>query len=374
MISATPSVFDATLTRSGDVGIDSFVDEHAPTVDYTYYGAGKVALRDGLATLVEPGQNVLVPAYLSPAVVEPFHDLDLESRFYAIEETLAPDVADLESRMDTDTIAVMSVNYFGFPQPGLETISTLADEYDCYHIDDNAHAPLSVADGTLLGTTGDIGITTLRKLLPVPDGAILYRTTESVREAFEPSSLAGPSDRVVATDCRYVATSVAETVLGTSRSLHRSVEAFLSNGGGDPSSVDPEGRYEATKDPMSRLSKAITDAADPAAIRTSRRENYRAWRHVLATRDDVTVFYERLPEGICPYEFPVRADEPQAFLTELENCGVVGAHNWPILRRSVHENDAYETSNQLSKELVVLPVHQGIDASAIEAVGDRLQR
>ncbi|WP_254530982.1 DegT/DnrJ/EryC1/StrS family aminotransferase [Natrinema gelatinilyticum] len=374
MISATPSVFDASLTRSGDVGIDSFVDEHAPTVDYTYYGAGKVALRDGMANLVEPGQNVLVPAYLSPAVVEPFRDLGLETRFYAIEETFAPDFADLESRMDADTVAIMSVNYFGFPQPGLETISSLTDEYDCYHIDDNAHAPLSVADGTLLGTTGDLGITTLRKLLPVPDGAILYRTADSVREAFEPSSLAGPSNWVAATDCLFVATSVAETVLGSSRSLHRSVETLLADSDCDPSSVDPEARYEATKVPMSKISKAVTDTADPAAIRTARRENYRAWKRVLTTRDDVAVVYERLPEGISPYEFPVRADEPEAFQAELEDCGVVGAHNWPILRRSVYENDAYATSNLLSEEMIVLPVHQGIDASAIEAVGDRLRR
>ncbi|QLG48580.1 DegT/DnrJ/EryC1/StrS family aminotransferase [Natrinema halophilum] len=374
MISATPSVFDASLSRSGDVGIESFVDLHAPSVDYTYYGAGKVALRDGLAGLVEPGENVLVPAYLSPAVVEPLHDLGLESRFYAIKETLEPDFTDLERRMDDDTVAVMSVNYFGFPQPGLETFASLTDEYDCYHIDDNAHAPLSVDGETLLGTAGDLGVTTLRKLLPVPDGAVLYCRDEAVREAFEPSSLAGVSDRVAAADCRYVATSVAETVLGTSRSLHRSVEALLSDGTDDPSSVDPGSRYEATKAPMSRFSKAVADAADPGAIRSARRENYRAWQRALAGRDDVTIVYDRLPEGISPYEFPVRADEPDAFLAELEDCGVIGAHTWPILRQSVYGNEEYDIANRLSEELVVLPVHQGIETAAIEAAGDGLRR
>ncbi|WP_408957947.1 DegT/DnrJ/EryC1/StrS family aminotransferase [Natrinema sp. 74] len=372
MIGATPSVFDASLSRSGGPGIGSFVDRHAPDVAFTYYGAGKVALRDGLAGLVEPGETVLVPAYLSPAVVEPFHELGLESQCYAIERSLAPDFDDLERRLDDETAAIVSVNYFGFPQPGLERLASLADEYDCYHVDDNAHGALSVDEGTLLGTVGDLGITTLRKLLPVPDGAVLYRADDEVREAFEPSPLAGPADRVAATDCRYVASSVAETILGATPSLHRSVETFFADGTDDPTTVDPEARYEAAKVPMSRFSKAVTDAADPNAIRATRRKNFRAWRRVLTDRDDVTPLYERLPEGISPYEFPVRADEPAAFRSELTDCAVVGAHSWPVLRKCVHGNEAYETANRLATDLVALPVHQGIEPSAIEAVGDRL--
>ncbi|QCS42100.1 DegT/DnrJ/EryC1/StrS family aminotransferase [Natrinema versiforme] len=373
MISATPSVFDVAVSQSGS-GIDPFVDRHAPDSTHTYYGAGKVALRDGLAGLVDSGENVLVPAYLSPAVVEPFHDLGLESRFYAVEETLAPDFADLESRIDDDTAAVMSVNYFGFPQPGLERIASLSDEYDCYHVDDNAHSPLSVCDGTLLGTHGDLGITTLRKLLPVPDGALLYCTDDEVKSQFSPSSLAGRSGRIAAGDCRFVAASVAERVLETSPSLHRSVEAVLSDGAEDSSSVDPSGRYEAAKVPMSRFSAAVADAADPDAIRAARRENFRAWQEIVDGRNDLTPLFKRLPAGISPYEFPVRTSESEAFLAELEDCGVVGAHTWPILRQNVREDETYETSIRLADELVALPVHQGIEPSAIETVGDRLRR
>ena len=371
MIRATPSVFDASLTRSAKGGIDAYVAQHAPDTDYTYYGAGKVALRDGLAGLVEPGENVLVPAYLSPAVVEPFRDLGLEPRFYAIEETLAPDFADLEARLDDDTAAVMSVNYFGFPQPGLERIASLTDEYGCYHIDDNAHGPISVADGTLLGTDGDLGITTLRKLLPVPDGAILYRVADEVDRRYAPSSLAGSTDRIAAADCRFVTSSAAETALG---SLYRSLEAIVDDGADGPASVNPAARYEATKAPMSKLTALVTAAADPAAIRTARRENYRTWNRALSDRDDVTVFYERLPTGISPYEFPVRAHDPDAFLAALHDCGVVGAHTWPILRQSVFEADGYDTATRLSREVVTLPVHQGIEPAAIEAAAERLRR
>ncbi|PCR92402.1 DegT/DnrJ/EryC1/StrS family aminotransferase [Natrinema ejinorense] len=372
MISTVPSLFDRSLSRSG-TGIDAFVDRHADEAVAIEYGSGKVALRDGLAGVVEPGENVLVPAYLSPAVVEPFHELGLESRFYAMQDTLAPDGADLEARIDDDTVAVMSVNYFGFPQPDLELIASLADTYDLYHIDDNAHSPLSVHEGRLLGTSGDLGITSLRKLLPVPDGALLYCTDGTVTAECSPSSLAGRSDRFTARDWRFVATSAAGAVLERSPALYRSVERAVSDGDGS-SAAEPGDRYEAAKVPMSKLSTLVIDTADPAAIRTARRENYLAWKRVLSARDDVTMYYERLPAGISPYGVPIRASEPASFLAELEDCGVVGAHTWPTLRRRVREDETYEIARTLAAELVVLPVHQGIEPSAIERVGTRLRR
>jgi len=125
---------------------------------------------------------------------------------------------------------------------------------------------------------------------------------------------------------------------------------------------------------MSKLTSLVTDAADPDAIRTARRENYQTWQQVLADREDISMFFERLPEGISPYEFPVRARDPDAFLTALHDCGVVGAHTWPILRQSVFEADGYDTATRLSEEVVTLPVHQGIEPAAIEAAGDRLGR
>jgi len=303
-------------------------------VAYTHYGSGKAALRDGLAGVADPDGNVVVPAYLSPAIAEPFCDLGLETRFYAIEETLAPDFGDLEARIDDDTVAVMSANYFGFPQPGLERIASLTDEYDCYHIDDNAHSPLSIHEGTLLGTDGDLGITTLRKLPGSRRGAALSIRRGDPRAVF-PSSLAGQSDRVGSVDCRFLATSVAGAVLETSPSLYRSVESALSDGSDGSKSVDPKARYEAAKAPMSKLSASIADAADPDAIRKRRRENYRTWREVFGDRDDVTLLFRLASHR----DLAVRIPRPGRRFgrdsrgTRGSRCH--GAHTWPILRESV---------------------------------------
>ncbi|WP_339106403.1 DegT/DnrJ/EryC1/StrS family aminotransferase [Haloterrigena salinisoli] len=368
MISEHPSLSDRVLSGTRGAGIRPFLERHAS--DFAFYGSGKVALRDGLAGLVAPGENVLVPAYLPDAVVEPFHDLGLEPRYYRVRERLAPDRADLDRRLDDETAAVLTVDYFGFPQPGLEAVAALCDDYDCYHVDDNAHAPLSVDDGTLLGTRGHLGITCLRKLLPIPDGAILYCNDESVVERFEPSSFAGVRDGFGVDDCRYVLESFVGTLLETNATVRRAAERALATR--SVSVPDPKTRYEAGKAPMSKLSATVVDAVDPTAIRNARRTNYRAWRRLFDARPGIESYFESLPEGICPQGFPLRTRAPQRLLAELERCGVA-AHTWPRLPATVSDDPAYAVARKLARETVVLPVHQGIDPAAIEAVGDRLR-
>lgn len=352
------------------MGVESFLDRYA--TDVTFYGSGKAALHDGLAGLVDSGENVLVPAYLPDAVVEPFRDLGLEPRYYRLQENLVPDLADVERRIDDETVAAMSVNYFGFPQPGLAAFSALLEEFDCYHIDDNAHAPFSVDDGTLLGTRGHLGITSLWKVLPIPDGAILYCNDDTVAESFVPSDFAGVRDHVEVADCRFALKSIAYDLINANATVRKSVDGFVAER--VASSSDPHTRYESCKTPMSKLSASVVETADPTAIRSARRSNYLAWRRIFDARSDVEVLFESLPDGICPQVFPVRTDTPRRFLDELECATVSGVHTWPRLSSTVYDDPEYEISNALAREVVVLPVHQHVDTSSIELVGDRLRR
>ncbi|ELZ16088.1 DegT/DnrJ/EryC1/StrS aminotransferase [Haloterrigena salina JCM 13891] len=368
MISEQPSLLARTPAGRRATGIGPVIERY--TTDFAFYGSGKAALYDGLAGLVSPGENVLVPAYLPDAVVEPFRDLALEPRYYRVRETLAPNRADLVERLDDETAAVVTVDYFGFPQSGLEAVASLLDDRDCYHVDDNAHAPISVDNGTLLGTRGHLGITSLRKLLPIPDGAVLYCNDESVAARLEPSSFAGVRDELGVDDCRHVLESVAGDLLEANATVRRTVERLIAER--SASVPDPKARYEAGKTPMSRVSAAVVDAADPTAIRRARRTNYLAWRRCFDSRSGVEIYHETLPEGICPQVFPLRTDSPQRLVAALERCGVA-AHTWPRLAATVRDDPAYAVARRLARETVALPVHQGVDPAAIEAVADRLR-
>ncbi|WP_312912405.1 DegT/DnrJ/EryC1/StrS family aminotransferase [Natronosalvus caseinilyticus] len=375
---ATGALADDTpsASRPKRPTVASYLERRAD--EMAYYGSSKAALRDGLATLLamdgDGATNVALPAYLPDAVVEPIRELGLEPRHYAITESLAPDRRDLESRIDDRTLAVVSVNYFGFPQPEFDVIETLVDEYDCSHVEDNAHGPLSLERGRLLGTRGDVGVTSLWKLLAIPNGAVLYLSDPDVSARFEPSTLAGVDGRVRRSDLEFVCKSLASDAFARCPSLEDAVTGFSRTNRGGEVIPDPNRRYEASKRRLSRLSALVIAGSNPDEIRSRRRENYRAWTSLLTNRPDVDPLFETLPPGACPQVFPVRTDRPERLRRLLESHGVGGVHTWPRLSRPVLEDYAYETAHRLSETVVLLPVHQHVDPDAIRAVERAIER
>jgi hypothetical protein len=370
--SALPWAFANRPTTEQQSTAGSIFDRETSVV--AYYGSGKAALRDGLAAFTRPGQNVLLPAYLPDGVREPLLELGLEPRYYRMRATSGPDLGDLERRIDVETAAVVSVDYFGFPQPSRGALESLLAEHDCYHVEDAAHAALSIDGGQLLGTRGDLGFTSLRKQLPVPDGALLYCNAPDLRERLDPSSLAGVRDRFDVDDCLFVAGTVAAGLLDTSPRLERSMNGFLERRSHGSRPPPPTVRYEAGKRPMSKLSAKILETLDPSAIRADRRTNYRAWLNLFADRDAPTPIRPSLPTGLCPQVFPVRTDEPKRLLADLDRVGIRGAHAWPRLDEQVRADPAYETARTLAREVVLLPVGPGQRPSSIRAAGVALGR
>ncbi len=394
MIAGTPSLARWLRTKRTSVGIEAFLEQYVDRSAYRYYGSGKAALGDGMRAILKGGvagsqsqrgdrertgtaqsqaqgrhsKNIVLPAYLPDAVVEPFLECGLEARYYAIEPDLGPDMSSLTDCVDEHTAAVMAVNYFGFPQPRFDRLVALTRTRGCALIEDNAHSPLSVADGHLLGTRGDIGVTSLWKLFPIPNGAVLYLHDEAL--AGVPTPSAGIADGFGRADCRYTFTALTAALTNSHPTLHRSAQRAVSMTNGSVS--DPTTRYEAAKSQMTQLSAQVVNAIDPEAVRRCRRAHYRVWQTGLATRDDLSPVYETLSPGLCPQVFPVVAEAPEAFLSALEAQGVGGTYTWPRLRPEIRTDRTYETAIDLSERLVLLPVHQDIPTDRLNKVVSQL--
>ena len=361
----------------------------APVDRVALYGFGKAALRDGLATRgYEPGAPVVLPALVPDGVVEPIRELDLEPHFYDVdpnaEAGLAPSMADLDSVVDdvaggpadrsAGSGALVAVHYFGHPQPRFDALADLAAEAGLDLVADNAHGPLSRADGRLLGTRGAVGITSLRKLLPIPDGAALY-LNEPPAGAYERvrSPHAGVAERYSRPEATFAARSLAMGV----RDRHPVSAGFLGllgragarapTGGSDgPDAAghrDPRAIYEGSKRPMSRLSARVAAGMDPAWVATARRSAFRSWIGHLADVRGIAPVYPRLPEGACPQACPVLAESGER-AEELHEA-VPGAHTWPPLPRDVEDVTAFPGASDLASRLVPLPCHRTVDEAAI---------
>jgi hypothetical protein len=68
----------------------------------------------------------------------------------------------------------------------------------------------------------------------------------------------------------------------------------------------------------------------------------------------------RLPDGACPWMFPLLVDRPQAVFDALQRAGVpmtrFGATLWPGVDASVCANSA-----DLGRRLIAFPCHQALD-------------
>lgn len=363
------------------------------------YGYGKTAFRDALRLLGGgPGTNVLLPAYVPDGVVAAIRDAGARPRFYAIERDLGPDLADVREKLDDRTAAATFVHYFGFPGERFDAFRRAAAERGVPVVADNAHAAFSAAGDRRLGTRGTIGFTSLRKTLPVPNGALLFVDGPDRLDGCE-AVLSGTADSITAADCRFALASLSsgttrrhpavERARGAVRRLRDGATAGEDVGEGEPTrdrerdgerggerkgereeerERDPEAIYRRARVPMSRLTARVLARVDPETVAANRRDAYRAWRAGLSDVTGVELRFDDLPRGVSPQVVPVVADDPEGFLAALDRRGVAGAHTWPPLPAAVSGNDAYPTANSLAANLVALPCHQDVDPGAVHAV------
>lgn len=388
-IPSNPYLTPRSLLGEKRNGVLAYFAEHGIET-CAFYGYGKVAVRDGIDLLRSAydgtATNILLPAYVPDGLVEPFREANLEPRFYRITSELRPDLPDVRRLADDDTLAIMAVQYFGLPltESDVDALRACCDRHGAFLVDDSAHSALSARDGRLLGSFGDLGVTSLRKTLPVPNGAVLYITDERLRKRTTELTRVGTRSRLTAEDGRFVARSICRAaahrpLVRRPLSALREVEpsdrtdhaTAVADGGRRSASATPDSRperdptaiYEAAKVPMSRLTELVLERTNPEGVIDARRSNYRAWLTTVEAVDGIDPIVSSLPAGACPQYFPalVETPPPGGDLADL-------AHPWPPLPGNVRDDERYSTANHFSSHLYPLPVHQCLTPAQITAL------
>ena len=127
--------------------------------------------------------EVLTPSFVCCSLKYPTEKAGLDVVYYDVDRDLRPDVADIEDRVTQDTVAVFSVDYFGFPNR-IEGIEEVCSEHDLLHIRDAAHSALSERDGDPVVSEGDVAVGSLWKSVPIPNGSVLSVNDRDKLERF----------------------------------------------------------------------------------------------------------------------------------------------------------------------------------------------
>jgi len=300
-----------------------------------YYQLGRHALLSGLRLLrIQPGDVVLMPAYICRDLLAPLHAVGAKPVFYAVDRKLRP----VEFPGAQNVRAVLAVNYFGFPQD-LAPFRDYCLRHDAALIEDNAHGFLSQdAAGIPLGERGDLGILSQRKTILLPDGAALLVNRPEWQSRLEPQLPCCSKFLPLNYWARYLLLKLQRrtgfNVLTMAQNIIRNIRR-LRTGQEIPLS-EPESEFlmPANPEPHCR-SLSMLFSLNVAAEVTRRRTLYEKM-HRLLMKEGIDPVFGDLPKGVVPYGYPFYADLQSADkVKKISRSLGMDCIHWPDLPTAV---------------------------------------
>jgi dTDP-4-amino-4,6-dideoxygalactose transaminase len=305
-----------------------------------------------------PGDVVLAPAYHHGSEIEALLRAGLEVRFFDVTDALEPDPIELDRLLGPMVRVLYLIHYLGFPQTPSRWRSW-CDDRGLLLFEDAAQAWLASRDGVPVGTLGDLAIYCLYKTIGVPDGAALIchprALDHTARRRLGLLALIKRHGAWLAQKEALTATILSKLDRATGagrrevRSTHEEFEL------GDP------------HQPASSSSAWILPRAFDTSIADRRRSNYRFLLERLNHR--VPAPFASLPDGACPFAFPVEANEPGRAVSDLEARGVMALQLWKHPHPALAVPD-FPRAAHLRETVIALPVHQELSPANLRHIAD----
>jgi len=343
--------------------------------------SGRIAIGMALRALgVGPGDTVLVPAYHSPSMIPPVHWRGAGVVFYRVHPDTTVDLEDVRRKMGPGVKAVMATHFFGFPQD-LRALRALCDAHGAGLVEDCAHCFFGEHEGVAVGSSGDYAIGSSMKFFPIFEGGCLvsHRHPLPGRLAgagagFEAKAALGaleagfghgrlPALRLAAALPLRLKTALWNRVKARAAGA-RSAATEAAPLALAPSSSDSSYAFDARwlDRRSSRFSRFVLRGAGRARIVEGRRRHYLELERALDGAPGWRPLFAALPQGACPWVFPLLAERPAELFERLRAAGVpmvrFGASLWPGVDAATCAN-----STALGSRLFGLPVHQELTAS-----------
>ena len=317
-------------------------------MDY-FFSHARTALKYGLRALnMKAGDEILVPACICDVVTHPLDESGIKPIFYPVSQELKPVWERLPGLLNGKTKGILAVHYFGQPQD-MARFREFCKLHGILLIEDNAHGFGGSLQGKPLGTFGDIGISSPRKILGWRNGGILHFNRDEVfpELPFQPGKL------------RWKMKSLAKKILcanGFFCNHFRKMPDFHSQ---DTGREEPIPSWK-----MDEGYGRVLRNLDVLRLREKRRQVWGVWKQ-WAEANGLNPVYPGLSEGACPLAFPVRTDSARESRKWFEWGWKHGlyVHSWPALPDQVVESD--KETLRLWETLVCFPIMPEMDADRL---------
>jgi hypothetical protein len=301
-----------------------------------YFSFGRHALAAALRIAgVTAGDTVLLPEYICREVLAALHAVEATPAYYPVGPDLTPGCD--SSRLPAAK-AVLAVDYFGFPQD-LAPFTQYCARSGAVLIEDNAHGLFSRdAEGRALGARGDLGIFSLRKTLPAPDGAALAVNNPGFAPALAPqlafAAAPAPLSFRIKDGIRPLVPFTGPWPARLATACVRWARRVSDGHSVPPSAPDAEQRMPPGAAPCQALLDVMAHT-DVAAECARRRELYQRLGELLDPARYPPLF-GALPGNVVPYGYPFTAN-PAAASAACRTLAKYGldCFRWPELPDAV---------------------------------------
>ena len=273
--------------------------------------------------LARKGKNntILLPSYIGyteregSGVFDPVEDTNADYCFYELNESLSPNLQDLERKLIDGVDILLVIHYFGFCRTDLQLIREMCDRNETIMVEDCAHA-FYLGDNSLkIGEVGDYSFYSVHKYLPTSMGGLLRINTQ------------------VKPRLNLLESDQADTTL---------VEEF-----------------------------ALTNFEKIANIR---RKNYQRYEAKLANAQGISTLYDLMDHEI-PQSFPIivgNGFRERLYFYLLDRAIPTTALYYRLIDQ-IKSSD-YPNSHMVSQSILNLPVHQDMSLENIDLVCTEIER
>jgi perosamine synthetase len=355
-----PVLSRASFAKGGHAPVRSILDAGQVRL----VTSGRVAIALALRAMgVAAGDIVLMPAYHSLSMIPPVLWRGAAPRFYRVTPHAQVDLADLDASFDQRVKALVVTHYFGFMQD-MAPIRAWCDRMHVALLEDCAHCFF----GEQAGTAGDYAIASSMKFFPAYEGGLLASRRHDLAGIALHAAGAGFETKVVLNTLEHsfsygrlfglrllLALPLrAKDLLWRLRKAGSKPAPALA-----PASSDSEAGFDpAWLDKRSSwFARLLLRRVSHARIVRLRRANYAALQDACRGLAGARPLHAALPDGACPWMFPLVVDDADAVFARLHREGVpltrFAATLWDGVDASVCANSVY-----LSRHVLAFPCHQ----------------
>ncbi len=340
--------------------------------------SGRIAIANALREMrVGPGDAVLVPAYHSLSMIPPVLACGAVPVFYKVGPDTAVDLADIAARLTPAVKVLMVTSYFGFPQ-ALKVLRAFCDQHGLLLLEDCAHCFFGSHEGRAVGSWGDYAIASSMKFFPIYEGGCLVSARHALVAPAPTGAGAGfeikAALNALENSFAYGRLPLLHALLWVPLRIKEALwnrrapapgAAPLAPSSSD-SSVEFDPRWLDKR--SSWFSRIVLRRSDHARIVERRRAHYGRLERALSGVSGCRPLFATLPEGACPWMFPLWVDQPEALFERLLAAGVpvtrFAQSLWPGVDETVCANSA-----ALSRQVLAFPCHQALRADEVTWLG-----